>query len=63
MATYRFAKIPAHGERIGQSGSAVGLENALESRGRAYGLAVQMPGATEVPTSALGDRVIRDPAA
>jgi hypothetical protein len=37
--------------------------NSLESRGLAYGLAPRMPGATEVPTSALGDRVIRDPAA
>jgi isocitrate dehydrogenase len=40
-----------------------GLENAIKSKRVTYDLARQMPGATEVPTSAFGDQVIRGMAA
>ena len=36
-----------------------GLENAIKSKRVTYDLASQMPGATEVSTSAFGDQVIR----
>ena len=36
-----------------------GLENAIKSRRVTYDLARQMPGATEVSTSAFGDQVIK----
>jgi isocitrate dehydrogenase len=35
-----------------------GLENAIKSRRVTYDLARQMPGATEVSTSAFGDQII-----
>ncbi len=40
-----------------------GLEKAIESKRVTYDLAHQMPGATEVSTSAFGDQVIRSMAA
>ena len=40
-----------------------GLENAIKSKRVTYDLARQMPGATEVSTSAFGDQVIRSMAA
>jgi isocitrate dehydrogenase len=36
-----------------------GLENAIKSRRVTYDLARQMPGATEVSTSAFGDQIIK----
>jgi len=35
-----------------------GMENAIKSKRVTYDLARQMPGATEVSTSAFGDQVI-----
>ncbi len=35
------------------------LERAIAARRVTYDLARQMPGATEVPTSAFGDQIIR----
>jgi isocitrate dehydrogenase len=35
-----------------------GMENAIKSKRVTYDLARQMPGATEIPTSAFGDQVI-----
>ena len=36
-----------------------GLENAIKSRRVTYDLARQMPGATELSTSAFGDQIIK----
>jgi isocitrate dehydrogenase len=36
-----------------------GLENAIKSKRVTYDLARQMPGATEVSTSAFGDQIIK----
>jgi len=35
-----------------------GLENAIKSKKVTYDLARQMPGATEISTSAFGDQII-----
>lgn len=65
MATYRYATVPAQGERIEYSGGSLrvppnrGLESAIKSKRVTYDLARQMPGATEISTSAFGDQVIR----
>jgi isocitrate dehydrogenase len=36
-----------------------GLENAIKSKRVTYDLARQMPGATEVSTTAFGDQIIK----
>jgi isocitrate dehydrogenase len=65
MATYRYATVPAQGERIEYSSGSLrvppnrGLESAIKLKRVTYDLAPQMPGATEISTSAFGDQVIR----
>jgi hypothetical protein len=51
MVSYRYAKVPAQGERIAYSGGAL--------RAPPNDLARQTGGATAVSTSALGDQIIR----
>ena len=43
---------------VGMAAIIRGMENAIKSKRVTYDLARQMPGATEISTSAFGDQVI-----